>query len=418
MGLAGRRKTLGYSQEKLAELLGVDRTTVGRWESGRIEPQPPQRRGLASALEVTLIELDALLPQPRAASQEATGQQSSDHPGAGDPDEMIRREFLRILTVSGALAALPLDEAEALTDGVRRGAPSDFLRMNGHLWQVYQLARSKGSVYPVVRDQLATLNEALAADTRGNSRPLLNAAADLFQLAGEVAFDANRYTDAAASYSLAASVSKDAGAYDLWACALVRHAYVDMSEQRYRQAAQVLVAAERLAQRGDSILATRQWVAAVQAEAYAGLGDLTECERALGKAEEVRDLTTGSTNGGWLRFDGTRLAEERGARYVQLGRLDLAEEALQKALAQTALASGQSYRRRGAVLTDLAVVGAKRRDPEQVMTYAREAVQLAQASSSGYIARRLQALCDELGPLSKDHRVAELGAEIATLSTP
>ncbi|MFE3560509.1 hypothetical protein ACFXKW_37515 [Streptomyces sp. NPDC059193] len=36
---------------------------------------------------------------------------------------MIRRAFLRILTVSGALTALPVDEAEALTDGVLRGMP-------------------------------------------------------------------------------------------------------------------------------------------------------------------------------------------------------------------------------------------------------------------------------------------------------
>ncbi|MDT0451269.1 helix-turn-helix domain-containing protein [Streptomyces hesseae] len=418
MGMAERRKALGYSQEQLAELLGVDRTTIGRWESGRSTPQPPQRPSLADALEVSLTELDAFLAQSRGVSHEIPGQQSDDHPGAGDLDEMIRREFLRILTVSGALTALPLGEAEALTDGVYRGAPADFTRMNSHLWQVYQLARSKGSVYAIVRDQLATLNEALAADARGNSRLLLNAAADLFQLAGEVAFDANRYTDAAASYSLAASVSKDAGAYDLWACALVRHAYVDMSEQRYLQAAQILLAAERLAKRGDSILATRHWVAAVQAEAYAGMGDLASCERALDKAERVLELGTDSANGGWLRFDGTRLVEERGARYVQLGHLDLAEETLKKALAQTALASGQSYRRRGAVLADLAAVGAKRRDPEQVVAYGREAIRLAQASSSGYVARRLQALCDEFGPLSRDRRVAELGAEIATLSTP
>ncbi|GAA0482772.1 helix-turn-helix transcriptional regulator [Streptomyces sp. NPDC046215] len=416
MSMAERRKALGYSQEQLAELLGVDRTTIGRWESGRSTPQPPQRPSLADALEVSLTELDALLAQSRGVSHEIRGQQSDDHPGAGDPDEMIRREFLRILTVSGALTALPLGEAEALTDGVRRGTPADFTRMNDHLWQVYQLARSKGSVYPIVRDQLSTLNEALA-DTRGNSRPLLNAAADLFQLAGEVAFDANRYADAAASYSLAASVSKDAGAFDLWACALVRHAYVDVYEHRYGEAAQILGAAEKLARRGDSNLATRHWVAAVQAEAYAGIGDLTACERALDEAERVMELTTDSTNGGWLRFDGTRLAEERGARYVQLGRLDLAEETLKKALAQTALASGQSYRRRGAVLTDLAAVGAKRRDPEQVVAYGREAVQLAQASSSGYVARRLRALCDEFGPLSRDRWVAELGAEIATLST-
>ncbi|WP_285567520.1 helix-turn-helix transcriptional regulator [Streptomyces sp. RTGN2] len=417
MGLAKRRKTLGYSQEKLAQLLAVDRTTVGRWESGRIHPQPPQRRGLAIALEVSLQELEALLTPPQAAGQELAGHHSSDPPNAGDSDEMIRREFLRILTVSGALTVLPTNEAEALTEGVRRGMPADFTRMNSHLWQVYQLARSKGSVYPVVRDQLATLNEALAGN-RGSARPLLNAAADLFQLAGEVAFDGSRYSDAAASYSLAAAVSKDAKAYDLWACALVRHAYVDMSEQHYRQAAQMLGAAERLASRGDSNLSTRHWVASVQAEAYAGLGDLAACERAMDQAETVRELTAESVNGGWLRFDGARLAEERGSRYVQLGRLDLAEDALKDALEQTALASGQSYRRRGAVLTDLAAIGAKRRDPEQVVAYGREAISLARASASGYVARRLRDLCDEFGPLSRDHRVAELGSEIATLSTP
>ncbi|HLT09887.1 MAG TPA: helix-turn-helix transcriptional regulator, partial [Micromonosporaceae bacterium] len=32
MGLAERRRALGYSQEELAHALGVDRRTVGRWE--------------------------------------------------------------------------------------------------------------------------------------------------------------------------------------------------------------------------------------------------------------------------------------------------------------------------------------------------------------------------------------------------
>lgn len=138
----------------------------------------------------------------------------------------------------------------------------------------------------------------------------------------------------------------------------------------------------------------------------------------MGRAEPVRDLAADSVNGGWLRFDGTRLTEERGSCYLQLGRIDLAEDALRSALKQTALASGQSYRRRGAVLTDLAVIGARRRDTEQVVAYGNEAIGLARASGSGYVARRLRALCDELGPLSRDRRVAELGAEIATLGTP
>ncbi|EDY49552.1 hypothetical protein [Streptomyces clavuligerus] len=47
------------------------------------------------------------------------------------------------------------------------------------------------------------------------------------------------------------------------------------------------------------------------------------------------------------------------------------------------------------------------------------ATRLARLSpSSGYLARRLHDLCDEFGPLARDHRVAELRAEIAALRTP
>ncbi|TDV56437.1 helix-turn-helix transcriptional regulator [Actinophytocola oryzae] len=52
--LALRRKTLGFTQERLAAKLGVDRTTVQRWESGEREAQPWLRPRLAVALQQTL----------------------------------------------------------------------------------------------------------------------------------------------------------------------------------------------------------------------------------------------------------------------------------------------------------------------------------------------------------------------------
>ncbi|WP_435279756.1 helix-turn-helix transcriptional regulator [Streptomyces sp. 1222.5] len=416
MGLAERRKALGYSQETFAHALGVDRTTVGRWERRETRPTPEQRPKIAHALGMELSELDALLTPPQAEPPESAASPISPPNGSGGIDDMIRREFLRLLAVTGALSTLEAD-TEAIAESADRGSTDDFHAMNGHLWQVYQLARSKRSVTAVVQDQLSALNDALKLTPSSYTDSLCTAASDLFQLAGELAFDENRYMDASAAYTLAASASTQARSFDLWACALVRQSYVDLYARRFSEAADTLDVARRVAARGDSSLSTRHWVASVQAETYANLGDLTACERAMDEAQEVASLPTPVHNAGWLRFDGSRLAEERGARYVQLGRLDLAEDALKSALDSGALRSGMSFRRRGVVLADLAAIGAKRHDTEQVLTYGTEALRLARQSGSGYVARRLQRLRAELGLLGGDRRVADLDAEIGVLCT-
>jgi transcriptional regulator with XRE-family HTH domain len=59
--LAQRRKAVGYTQEQLAEQLGVDRATVIRWEAGTTAPQPFQWPNLATLLKLSADELTVLL---------------------------------------------------------------------------------------------------------------------------------------------------------------------------------------------------------------------------------------------------------------------------------------------------------------------------------------------------------------------
>ena len=59
--LIAARKAAGKSQERVAELVGVDRTTVGTWERGEYTPRPDQRAAYAEAIDVTLGELAAML---------------------------------------------------------------------------------------------------------------------------------------------------------------------------------------------------------------------------------------------------------------------------------------------------------------------------------------------------------------------
>lgn len=84
-------------------------------------------------------------------------------------------------------------------------------------------------------------------------------------------------------------------------------------------------------------------------------------------------------NGGWLRFDGSRLPEERGTCFVALGRPHLAETALTEALTAT------STRRHAGILADLAVVEAQRRDLDQVVAHADTTLAHAQDSGSAMI---------------------------------
>ncbi len=417
--LAERRKSLGYSQESFAEDLGVDRSTVGRWEGGETEPLAFIRPKLCRVLKVTPDELRVLLASsavelPAPPAQVVGRVVPEPEPDAGELDEMNRRELLRLLSIAGTLVAIPQRAAaDAVAEADTFGEAEQFALLNAHLWRVFALSKSKRLVYPLVRDQLGMLIDSMErTHSPAAHERLCVLACDLFQLAGEIFFDSNRYTDAAYCYTLAASAGREARAYDQWACALTRQAFINMYDHEFTQAETILTAASRVAQRGDDQLSTRYWVAAVQAQAYAGLGDLDACNRALDKADEVLSLNGPVKPGGWLRFDGSRLAEERGGCYLALGRDDLAETALTEALGKTI-----SLRRQGSVLVDLAMLGVHRRDPDQILHHAGRAIDLAtQTQSAGYVGRKLRSLQPRLTPFLKDGRVDDLNSRIDQLS--
>src|SRR5580698_586726 len=71
--LAAHRRAMSFTQEAFAERLGVDVSTVRRWESGRSEPQPWQREKIARALQVSPGRLDELLADGLTARSTETG---------------------------------------------------------------------------------------------------------------------------------------------------------------------------------------------------------------------------------------------------------------------------------------------------------------------------------------------------------
>lgn len=427
--LAERRKALGHSQESLAEQLGTDRTTVGRWERGETAPYPMLRGRLCRVLQVSPTELNDLLtanePSASAGDHAPAIPSRVEADGVADPEltgarnDMNRRDLLRLLSVAGALVAVPAT-AEAAGQSPTAEAPrGDDLRqyadLNAHLWQVFSLSQTKRLVSDLVHDQLNVLVAQLdRTRSLAAHRELCVLICELFQLAGEIFFDSDRYTDAAHCYTLAASAGQEARSHDRWACALTRQAFVNMYDRQYANAAAMLRAASRIAQQGDSQLATRHWIAAVHAQALARLGERDACERALDAASGILDLSGPVSPGGWLRFDGTRLDEERGASHLILGHADRAEAAL-----TTAMNNAASLRRRGSLLTDLASLGIHERDPDRVIQYADAALGITeQTRSSGYVGRKLQTFQAQLTPMRSDRRIADLDNRITeTLKT-
>jgi transcriptional regulator with XRE-family HTH domain len=65
--LAEARKAAGYTQESFAEVLGVDRSTVARWE----EPLPYLRPKITRLLGVSRDELKELLRLPPSSTLHA-----------------------------------------------------------------------------------------------------------------------------------------------------------------------------------------------------------------------------------------------------------------------------------------------------------------------------------------------------------
>lgn len=80
---AASRKAAGYSQEQLAERLGVERSTVARWEAGETAPQPWLRPSIADALGVSLTMISELLIEidsEKVPPETGIGHEVSDDP--------------------------------------------------------------------------------------------------------------------------------------------------------------------------------------------------------------------------------------------------------------------------------------------------------------------------------------------------
>ncbi|MGW4090224.1 hypothetical protein [Nocardia sp. NPDC004750] len=466
---AALQEAMRRSVRDFALLLGVETTTVVNWRTGLSAVRP--RSNTQAMLDTTLDQratvddrarFEQILSQGEAAwrerhpvtpRREAKGAQGTGllqtsaarsggtlaassssrktrttvdrgHPAGHGGDypteitDMNRRELLRLLSIATtalpALGAVDWDRVHfaAASGRVDTTILDQYGRLNQMLWKSYGEAETKAAVFVAAREHLALLIESLrscrSAELRRRQLELI---ANALQLTGEILFDSSHFAEAAHCYALSGTFAATARAFDLWACALTRHAYVGVIDNRFRDALPLVDEAAGVARRGDGLLPTRYWVESVRAQVEAGLGNASECERWFDAARGVLGLEE-TPPLGWLRFSGERIDEEKASCLIRLRQPEPAERILTPLLDRPL-----STRRRASVLVDLAAAGALRGDPIQAVWYGGTAVDIARRTRSGYLERRLTQLQPHLARMRGDRHVAHLEHRITTLTT-
>jgi transcriptional regulator with XRE-family HTH domain len=406
-GLTQRRRAVGLSQDALAERLGVDRTTVSRWERGATDPQLALRCRLANVLDITLDDLNGLLAHVRAPEpSHPLSERPSPAPPAYDPppssflfddqvliddavsglrtalstakDPVHRRALLRLAATLGMLGVSP----ELLGRLAERGLVGP---VDAELTEALETVTTgyaalamhvppTGYVGPVSSHQRRIESLLARPMSAAHRRRLLHTAGEAAALVGWFAHSAGRDGDADASYGRARAFARESDDRLLEAniCGLQAslHSRIVRGEIAHSpSSARLLDIALALAP--SSAHRTRQWLAATRAFEYAAAGDAERFATLSAAAGDEPDGDPPVASGFFTTaaFFASWNAEFVG-KYHGLGLLALDRPIGALRTLTSALQAAEENVSRGTLLADLTAAHGAGGDLEQACAYA------------------------------------------------
>ena len=298
--LAARREQVGLSQRKLAERLGVERSTVARWEDGTRTPQASWRPGLARLLRVSLDGLEILLT-------------TFEEPETGTN----RREAIslagRALTLAVARPWAPLTSSQQSPDEdlvtMLRAPTLAFRRMEGET--------PSSLLLPVVREhyRLAkSLTDGIAGRPEGFA-----ALSEVAGFVGWLAWDTNDASTARSAYADSVRWAKAADDKLL-------HSYMAASFGHFAIEAGDIAVGGRLIDKATSTVNRktsargRAWMTSLRAISEArNSGGVAACHRSLDLAEKLAGQSSEQVWPFVFTFDETKAARWRSLALRHLG---------------------------------------------------------------------------------------------------
>jgi transcriptional regulator with XRE-family HTH domain len=305
--LASIRKAAGFSQERLAEAVGVERTTVMRWERGETRPQPWARPKLARALGIT----DQALPELLGESAEPENAASAPGPIA---DKVVTMSDWNVASESLSIATI-----RAMSESFQVANR----KLGGGLLYHSVLRYIKLEIAPSLLDPP---RDCLSSE-------LFSAAASLTEVAGWMAHDGGNDDKSQRHFNQAyhLAVAAENPVLSANVCASLSHLAVQhgQAEDAARIAAAGLARVTRI--EGTEQLVARLYAMCARAAAMQNLAK--ECHLALGAARDALCSCGGSTRAGWIAaFDEASLAGESAHCFYSLGALAEAENQARKVI--------------------------------------------------------------------------------------
>jgi transcriptional regulator with XRE-family HTH domain len=378
--LAQRRKAVGLSQEALAEVVGVDRSTIVRWERADTEPQPWHRPRLARALKVSVEELAALLADVGEAPTPPNERLAYvlQHPGSVD---LVAVAYLR--------------ERLARLDEQYDHTPSTLLLADA------------GQLY----GQTVFLREHAGHLVR---RELLAAEVEAATLMGQLVWDASLRRDHhTANYFFDQAIAAAARQRDAAGRALaeLRKAYVALygigaPHDGLALAHRAAVAA------GDSSRVIAGLAMLHVGEAYAMLGDGRACDEALGTAQEHFGRVAPDDPAGLL-FSPSDHGRLSGSCFLFLGRPDKAEPVLEA----TRQMLKDQKKSTAIVLGNLALAGIRQRNVDAAVVRLHEAIDVVECNRGGGGLNIVLTAARELKPWRDEPLVQDVNDRLLGLMT-
>ncbi len=348
--LAQRRKMAGYSQERLAEVLRVERSTVARWERAETEPQPWLRPRLAKVLGIS-----------RGVLAELLGDVVTDRQDDGDRLDRVLAQF----------PLADVDVARQLKNRI------------GQVAAAYETAPS-ASLLADAGQCHAAVEFLLTQASNEPVRTELHAAATASAtLMSQLVWDASHRRDYRATVAycdMAIEHAREHGDAVAAAHAELRKGFAAVYGQAdVRDPKAGLASAQIAAEQSRSVSNALGGLSLLHVgEAYAMLGEYRRCEQALSQAEESFSRI-GSDDCGAEFFSPTQLGRLAGSCYLFLGHPERAEPVLR----QTAEALHARPKTRSLVLGNLALACLRQRQLDAATATLHEAIDLLENSRGG-----------------------------------